>query len=103
MRHYLKAEWREKLLGEQFLQLRLGGVRPNPVTSFVGMQIVGHDGLGNRAVAFNQLGTEIHVENVLAVIEPGERLVDLQNFSALLAELMAARKNAQQNDFCLRL
>jgi len=63
------------------------------------MEIVGHHGFGDRAVAFNQLGAEINVENVFAVVHFGEGLVDLEDFAALDAEGLAARENGQQDDF----
>ena len=63
--------------------------------SFVGMQIVGHDGFGDRTVVLNQLRTEIQVKNIFTVVEPGERLVDLEDFAALRAERFAAREDSQ--------
>jgi hypothetical protein len=91
------------LFAEQLFQLRLGGVRPDQVAGGVGMQIIGHDVLGNGAIALDQLRADVDVENILAVVEFGERLVDLENFSALGAERFTTRKNTEQNNFCVRL
>ena len=91
------------ICAEQFLQLRLDGGGPDSVAGVAGMQIVVHHGFGNGAVVFNQLRTEINVENVFAIIEPGQRLVDLENLSTLRAERLAARENAEQDDFRVRL
>ncbi len=62
-----------------------------------------HDGFRDRTVVLDELGTQVEVENVAAVIETGKRLIDLKNFPALRAERLAARKDAEQDDFCVRL
>ena len=67
------------------------------------MQRVGHDGFGDGTVVLNVLGTEVEVEEVAAVVESGERLVDLENLAALRAEGFAPRENAQQQNLRVRL
>ena len=67
------------------------------------MQRVGHDVLGDGAVVLDVLRAEVEVENVFAVVQPGERLVDFQQPAALRAESFATRKNSEQQNFCVRL
>ena len=42
------------------------------------MQCVGHDVFGNRSVVLDILRTKVEIENVLAVVEFGEHLIDFQ-------------------------
>lgn len=79
---------------EQFVELRFHGAGPDAIAAFAGMQRIGHDVHRNSTVALNQLRAKIETENVLAVVEFGERLIHLQNFATLDAEGFPAREVA---------
>ena len=78
-------------------------LRPDFVSGFAGMQIIGHHVFGNRAVALDQLRSRNRCRKCFCRHPVWRALVHLQDFSALRAERLAAREDAEQDDFCVRL
>jgi len=96
---------------QPFGQDRLDRLGPDLVALGVGVQAVGHDPLGKRAVGSEKLVAEVEELHVLAVIELGQFFVDqldaVHGFFRLLLALgrpvRPPRKNSQQQDFGLRV
>src|SRR5882757_2780508 len=74
------------LLAQKLFQLRFHGGGPDFVAGFPGMQRVFHHAGRDAPVVLDELRTEVEIEDVAAVVELRERLVDLKNLAALRAE-----------------
>jgi len=58
------------------IDIRLDGIRPNPVATLVGMQVIAHDRGADRPIRLEELVAQVKKQDFIPIGEGGEDFVD---------------------------
>ena len=89
-------------LVEQLPERRFDGVGPEAVTLGGQVQVVGHDGRGDRFVGVEECRADVEIGDGFAVVELADLLVHVVELLARRVWLVATGKHPQQQDLGIR-